>query len=317
MRVDLGEKMTKKVNLPFVLSGEYEILDGYGHDGSILFKAATTCYRSEDTTKKTPEEFIKMLKNLKHLSMTEFMWVTIVLRDYNHVLDNVLFSREKFLISNVMSDHNTVVSGNARTWLDFMANYEVFLKVFKGKEKKLYEVAYNTIAELLHAANPVMFDQDFVRLKTPLESSLVQSIEQEDADLYTQHHWVAVKFKNVSRAMIDEFVRHRAMSYAVSSTRYIDNSKFQYVEPLMDDIAASNLIKETMGIIQKNYKELLNMGVKKDCARQILPLGITQEMVVAGTIKDWKHVFEVRSRSNVHWEIRRILRKLKQESVFK
>lgn len=308
---------TQELILPFACSGKYEILDGYGHDGNILFKAATTCYRSEETTNKTPDDFIKMLKNMKHLSMIEFMWVTIVLRDYNHVLDNVLFSREKFLISNLMSDHNTVISGNARAWLDFMENFETFLKFFKGKEKALFDVAYNTIAELLHAANPIMFDSDFTRLKSPLESSLVQSIEQEDEDLYTQHHWIAVKFKNVSRAMIDEFVRHRAMSYAVSSTRYIDNSMFQYVEPSMENLTASNLIKETMETIQKNYKELLDMGIKKDHARQILPLGIAQEMVVAGTIENWKHIFEVRSRSNVHWEIRELLNKLKREEVFK
>ena len=308
---------TQELILPFACSGKYEILDGYGHDGNILFKAATTCYRSEETTNKTPDDFIKMLKNMKHLSMIEFMWVTIVLRDYNRVLDNVLFSREKFLTSNVMADHNTVVSGNARAWLDFMENYKTFLEVFKGKEKNLYEVAYNTIAELLHAVNPTMFGNDFKRLKTPLEASLVQSIEQEDKDLYTQHHWVAVKFTNVSRALIDEFVRHRMMSYAVSSTRYIDNSNFRYVKPVMEDVGAFRILHETMGIIQANYKKLLEMDVKKDHARQILPLGIAQDMVVAGTIENWKHVFEVRSRSNVHWEIREILRKLKQEDVFK
>ena len=298
---------------------QYEILNGYGHDGNIIFKAGTTCYKSEDTTKKTPEDFIKMFKKLKHLSMIEFMWITLVIRDYNNLLDGLLFSREKFLISNRMKDYNTVVSGNARAWSDFMAKYKFQIENFNAEKKKrdLHWIAYNTISELLHAVNSTMFDSEFERLKTPLESSLVESIEQDDKELYDMHHWVAVKFINVSRGMIDEFVRHRLMSYAVSSTRYIDNSNFTYITPPVKDLNAHIVMDDTVKILQENYKKLLDMGIKKDYARQILPLGIAQEMVVAGTIENWKHVFKLRCQPNAHWEIRNILEKLQQEDIFK
>ena len=87
-----GEKSSKIIN-----NSAFDILGGYGHDGGIIYTAGTTCYRSEDKTKKTPEDFIKMFKKLKHMSMTEFMWVSIVIKDQNHLIANAIFSREKFL----------------------------------------------------------------------------------------------------------------------------------------------------------------------------------------------------------------------------
>lgn len=294
--------------------GEFEILDGYGHDGSIVLKAGTTCYRSEDKTKKSSEDFIKMFKNLKHMSMTEFMWVTLVVRDFKHLLENGIFSKEKFLISNRLADQNTVVSGNARAWLEFMDRLDKHSKHIadKKQEKHIHWIMYNTIAETLNAVNPVMFDLSFKRIKKPLEISFVQSIDKEDVELYEKHHWVAIKFKNVSRGLIDEFVRHRKMSYAVSSTRYIDNSESEFIFPKCEE-EDYKIIEESVQAMCDGYNKLVDKGVSKDVARCLLPLGLSQEMVVAGTIEDWKHIFKLRSQPNAHWEIKSVMEELWHE----
>ena len=302
----------------FKSSGSYCVYDGYGHDGNILFEAATTCYQSKNKTSKTSDDFIKMFKNLKHMSMTEFMWITIVFKDQNHLIYNAVFSKEKFLISNRLSDNNTVVSGNARAWLEFMVEFKKYFedKNEKQKRRDLLWMTYNAVCELLNAANPAMFDLQFERIDKPLECSLVQSINQEDGALYEEHHWVAVKFSNVSRAMIDEFVRHRLMSYAVSSTRYVDNSNFDFILPQLETDQYITFVKAVQEL-RDTYNKLIIDGVKKDIARQILPLGIAQEMVVAGTIKNWKKIFDLRCKPNVHWEIKNILEKLQGEDIFK
>jgi thymidylate synthase ThyX len=294
------------------------ILDGYGHDGNIIFKAGTTCYKSEDKTKKTSDDFIKMFKKAKHLSMLEFMWVTVVVRDFNHIIEDKVFSREKFLIANRLIDHNTVISGNARAWLDFVNRFKMYFEDLndKKREKNLYWIAYNTIGELLNAANPTMFDSNFEKLKKPLEASLVLSIDENDIALYEKHHWVAIKFERVSRALIDEFIRHRQMSYAVSSTRYIDNSNFKYILPDVEE-DTFKILDDTFELIKDKYKVLLEKGVKKDIARQLLPLGISQEIVVAGTIENWNKIFEVRCQPNAHQEIRDLLSSVRELEVFK
>ena len=299
------------------MNSKIEVFSGYGHDGNIIFKAGTTCYRSEHKTKKTPEDFIKIFKKMKHLSMLEFMWVTIVIRDFNYVLENYIFSREKFLTCSRMADHNTVVSGNGRAWLEFMDRYRGYFKDFEKMKKKnhIYWLAYNTIAEVLNAVNSTMFDFEFEKLEKPMEVSYVESIDKDDKELYDKHNWVAIKFENISRGLIDEFVRHRRMSYAVSSTRYIDNSNFNII---IDNLGQDEkkILMETVEKIKNGYEQLLKIGVKKDTARQLLPLGIAQEMVVAGTIENWNHIFNLRCQSNTHWEIRNLMEKVKSLEVF-
>ncbi len=61
------------------MKAKIEIFDGYGQDGSIIFKAATTCYRSEEKTQRTADDFIKMLKANKHMSMLEFSWFPVLI----------------------------------------------------------------------------------------------------------------------------------------------------------------------------------------------------------------------------------------------
>jgi len=314
--------MNKKQVEKYRISSKFKILDGYGHDGSIIFKAGTTCYRSEDKTKKTPEDFIRMFKKLKHMSMTEFMWVSLVIRDFNYLLENAIFSKEKFLISNRLSDQNTVVSGNARAWLDFMERFKEHFKHIgnKKREQHIHWIMYNTIGEVLNAVNPVMFDLEFEKLKKPLEISYVESIDQDDTELYNIHNWVAIKFENVSRGLIDQFVRHRLMSYAVSSTRYIDNRDFKFVLGDLNQEEFSVFI-DTVEKIKAGYTQLLELGVNKDIARQLLPLGISQEMVVAGTIENWRKIFEIRladkDNNQVHWEIKNVLERVSNNEIFK
>ena len=301
------------------MDNKYEILDSYGHSGDIIFKAGTTCYRSEGKTTKSPEDFIKMFKKLKHMSMIEFMWVTIIIKDPNYLVWSGIFSKEKFLISNRLQDGNVVVSGNARAWLEFMPKFSQHFLFTNDKLKKkdLLWITYNTVAELLHAANPVMFDFEYDKVDKPIESSLVQSIDQEDGSLYSKHHWVAIKFQNISRGMIDEFVRHRLMSYAVSSTRYIDNSNYGFIAPPEKDLEHMIIMSEANEYLKECYGRLLKMGAKKDYARQLLPLGIAQEMIVAGTIENWQHIFDLRCKSSAHWEINNVLNKLQKENIFK
>lgn len=58
--------------------GEFEILgQPEGDFNEIIKKAATTCYQSESTTKKSPSEFVKMLLDLGHWSMFDHIHVTV------------------------------------------------------------------------------------------------------------------------------------------------------------------------------------------------------------------------------------------------
>jgi hypothetical protein len=303
--------------------GCFEVFDDYGQKGELIFKAATTCYKSESITQRTPDDFIKMLKKNQHLSMLEFMWIPIRIR-YDYIrttlteasLDKYIFQTNKFLKVNFIKTtrgahlrYELVVSGNARAWLEFIQDNKI--------KKKLH--CYKNLCWFLHNLNPFLFDKPVKNYR--INSNIIIRLEKKPNK---QHNWVAVKFYNVSRGMTHELVRHRMMSFAQASTRYINFKNFNFIFDFskLDGFDTGNLLffqKELNQLLAKIkilYSECVeDLKIPKDLMRQILPIGIAGEICVAGRIEDWKHIFKLRGleAKGVHWEIHDLISEVEEE----
>ena len=129
-----------------------------------------------------------------------------------------------------------------------------------------------------------------------------------------------------SRAIANELVRHRTMSFLQESTRYINYSKerhggeITYIIPswlenmippcsynsMIADIEALDKIEDnnlrakaawfTSAFInaEKCYFEALNNGCTPQQARDVLPNATKTELVVTGFASDYKHLFDLR-----------------------
>ena len=301
------------------MKAKIEIFDGYGQDGSIIFKAATTCYRSEEKTQRTAGDFIKMLKANGHMSMLEFSWFP-VLMDFSSVVE---CNKQYNLILELKLKHidfykyglfKIIMYGNGRAWLDFF-NYEL-------DERYLHLLVH--ISKALNTVNSELFEEPFFNLKIKnIAECLNKDHYYKKIKYPVIEQWAAVKFSNVSRGFTHELVRHRTMSFAQASTRYIDNSNFDCIMPDIDalypdmtDEQKEKMLRIFAGVknnLNLDYNYLLDHGIKKHDARQILPIGIANEICVAGTIKNWKHVFELRCSPAAHWEIREVMVELQKE----
>lgn len=107
-----------------------------------------------------------------------------------------------------------------------------------------------------------------------------------------------------------ETVRHRVMSFAQASTRYIKNENFEHIAFPPDTQVSDEIMQKYIAWVEytkEMYSMLKSNGFKNDIARQVLPIGIANEICVAGTLEKWKGVFELRTKSDAHWEIRNIM----------
>lgn len=301
-----------------IQNSRFEIFDGFGQDGSIIKTAATTCYRSEDTTKRDTNGFIKMLKSNKHLAMLEFMWISFsIQKDFNEDLVREVFISAKFLNFQEFS-FEFKVSGNARAWFEFVDEYlEYQDKICFPKYMDIRSDIYFSLIIALKNINPVIFDwliglPDF------------NEIDIEINDIFDDYsNWVAVKLFDVSRGLTHELVRHRVMSFAQASTRYINMESFNFVFPerFLNPITTewSGKVKQDLEnaieSCKKAYQTMITCGLSKNEARQILPNGIANEICVAGCIKDWKHFFNLRTAPGVHWEIKELAINLQNEFI--
>jgi thymidylate synthase (FAD) len=145
-------------------------------------------------------------------------------------------------------------------------------------------------------------------------------------------HWSVFSTVNMvfeihtSRAMGRELLRHWSIRPQEMSQRYAEITEFEEVElrkqsknnrqsseerfdPVLDEgldyqIYGSDRIRETLKMIEGNYRELLNYGVSRETARMILPECTQTRMVMNGTVREWITTLNQRLHKTAQKEIR-------------
>lgn len=105
------------------------------------------------------------------------------------------------------------------------------------------------------------------------------------------------------RGVSHEIVRHRVMSFAQESQRYVgyDKDKFGnevvFIKPhwYEEEFPACLTWIESLKESEKKYLELRKAGLKPQDARGVLPNATKTEIVVTGFESDWEHFFSLRS----------------------
>lgn len=318
-----------------VRKGDFRILsDDVGKLGpngmnELVKEAATTCYQSRKTSKKTPADFVKFLRRNKHFSMLEHSWFTFLVKmadksDFYKVGYSLLASNSLFCLTE--RENAFVISGNARVF------NEAYLKT---KNKIVGNMLY-----ALNKENPVIFPYS-PKYEHLSAISIERGPEMISKDEVIVHRAVAVEFNNVSRGFTHEDVRSRGgdqkiASYAQESTRYVDYFKgelnvdmFQIkfvpnytgpqefnreIEVLLSNGKLYHWTPRQMAEIEEAfYRALRKNGWKPEEARQWLPIGIKSQIVQTYNLNEWQHWFYLRTSLAAHPEIRAVALKLLKE----
>ena len=118
-----------------------------------------------------------------------------------------------------------------------------------------------------------------------------------------------------TRGLAAQILRHRSFTYQEFSQRYADSSMLGEVIPLpelrrQDDKNRQNSIDDLDPFVvqdfdlkmqrhfvdgMKLYKEMLDAGVAKECARFVLPLAAPTKLYMTGSVRSWIHYINLRS----------------------
>ena len=71
-------------------AGDFEILAKPANAAEIIKKAGCTCYQSEDSTTKSPEEFARMLRKLGHWSMFDHVYASVKIKNCSRAVTHEL-----------------------------------------------------------------------------------------------------------------------------------------------------------------------------------------------------------------------------------
>lgn len=114
----------------------------------------------------------------------------------------------------------------------------------------------------------------------------------------TVNHFQRFTFRIITnRAIQDEIVRHRNLSFCVESTRYVN---YKAGLTLVPPFSANDVYIKTMKAIENAYFEMVNSSIAPQFARGILPLDLKTEMYVTGFFLDWKEFVGKRNIKAAH-----------------
>ena len=145
-----------------------------------------------------------------------------------------------------------------------------------------------------------------------------------------EHAHMTVEIET-TRGLAAQILRHRSFTYQEFSQRYADSSLLGDSIPLpalrrQDTKNRQNSIDDVDPLMQQDfeikmqrhfvdgmklYKEMLDAGIAKECARFVLPLATPTRLYMTGSVRSWVHYIDLRSAHGTqkeHMEIAEMCR---------
>lgn len=190
--------------------------------------------------------------------------------------------------------------------------------------------------KIVEKAGRVSHQSETGKITKETSESFIKKILNLGHDSVLEHCNFSVLLENVSRGLTHEIVRHRIASYTQESTRYVGYGKYGKVimvekgnpKRKKKEIAfiVPPWIRRNQKIKLENgentnvskileyytcvYESLINLGWRAEDARQFLPIGIASQIVVTTNLREWRHIFQLRTKPSAHWEIRTMMVKM-------
>ena len=125
-----------------------------------------------------------------------------------------------------------------------------------------------------------------------------------------------------TRAIAAQILRHRSFTFQEFSQRYADSSLLSKAIPLPElrrqdtknrQNSIDDLDQETIDLLTRQmdtlfsssmalYQQMLDRGVAKECARNVLPLCTPTRIYMSGSCRSWIHYINLRSANGTQLE---------------
>lgn len=111
------------------------------------------------------------------------------------------------------------------------------------------------------------------------------------------------------------------MSFAQESQRYCNysldkfNNEITFIAPAWYKEEIHHKFLNSLHRSEMDYFDLINSGLKPQEARAVLPNSCKTELIVTGSISDWKALFDLRCETGADPDIKEIMIPLKEEFI--
>ena len=173
------------------------------------------------------------------------------------------------------------------------------------------------------------------RVSNPNNQDNTETSERLIKYLIKHKHWSPFEMVNMcveintTRSISAQILRHRSFSFQEFSQRYAAVTDFPDIPHLrsqdlknrqnsvddLDDAVRLSFEQQIVHLFTDAndlYKRMLEAGVAKECAREVLPMASKTRLYMNGTLRSWIHYIDLRAASGTQSEHRVIAEQCKE-----
>jgi len=174
------------------------------------------------------------------------------------------------------------------------------------------------------------------RVSNPSNQNNTQTSPKLIQYLIKHKHWSPFEMVNMcveintTRSISAQILRHRSFSFQEFSQRYADVNELG--SPILPELreqdsknrqnstdTLNELDKETYNVFIKKlfedtldlYQNMIDSGIAKECARDVLPMASPSRLYMNGTLRSWIHYCDLRCSNGTQKEHRVIADQIK------
>jgi thymidylate synthase (FAD) len=163
------------------------------------------------------------------------------------------------------------------------------------------------------------------RVSNPSNQSNTETSAKLIKYLIKHNHWSPFEMVNMcvsietTRSIAAQILRHRSFSFQEFSQRYAEvtlrpempemrRQDLKNRQNSVDDLSletlaeCDQLVASALVTSYRAYNKLLELGVAKECAREVLPLATPTRLYMNGTIRSWLHYVDLRTSNGTQKE---------------
>lgn len=202
------------------------------------------------------------------------------------------------------------------------------MKLIKPSYEILTAINGEEILKRIEAAGRTCYKSED-KITEDSAKKFVASILKSGHESVIEHESISVRII-CDRGITHEIVRHRLASYSQESTRYVNYSKgeqkgnMQFIIPYWCENLKAGEYDESKisnGFIsyssrvwllhmlqsELTYNSLIEAKWKPQQARSVLPNSLKTEIVMTCNVREWRHVFKLRTSVKAHPQMREIM----------
>jgi thymidylate synthase (FAD) len=169
------------------------------------------------------------------------------------------------------------------------------------------------------------------RVSNPANQNNTETSARLIKYLIDHKHWSPFEMVNMcveietTRSVAAQILRHRSFSFQEFSQRYAEvqlrpelpemrRQDLKNRQNSVDDLSletlaeCDQLVASALVTSYRAYDKLLELGVAKECAREVLPLCTPTKLYMNGTIRSWIHYCQLRCANGTQKEHQNIAR---------